>query len=226
MTVRTLFFDLDGTLTDSKPGITACIAHALRELGHAPPPQDQLHWCIGPPLSASFARLLGTEEPALLARAVELYRERFSTVGLFENALYPDVAATLAAFGAGGYRQCVVTSKPQVFARRIVEHFGLAGHLEEVYGSELDGTRGDKGELIAHVLRERKLVAAEVVMIGDREHDVLGAARCGVAVIGAAWGYGGADELRRHGARLIAGGMADLPALVGRAFAAGLPDGA
>jgi phosphoglycolate phosphatase len=219
MTKPTIFFDLDGTLTDSKPGITLCIQHALRELGHAPPPQEELHWCIGPPLSASFARLLDSTEPALLARALALYRERFGSVGLYENALYPAVPDTLAALRAAGYRQCVVTSKPHVYARRIVEHFGLFGAIEEVYGSELDGTRGDKGELIAHVLRERKLAPARAVMIGDREHDVLGAARCGVAMIGAAWGYGGAAELQRHGARLIAAGMADLPGLVEQVFA-------
>lgn len=220
MTTRTIFFDLDGTLTDSKPGITRCIQHALGELGHAVPLPEELHWCIGPPLSASFARLLDSSDPALLARALALYRERFGTVGLFENALYPAVPDALAALRAAGYRQCVVTSKPHVYARRIVEHFGLFGAIDEVYGSELDGTRGDKGELIAHVLRERALTPADVVMIGDREHDVLGAARCGVTVIGAAWGYGGVAELRRHGARLIATGMAELPDLVEQAFAA------
>jgi phosphoglycolate phosphatase len=220
MTARTIFFDLDGTLTDSKPGITRCIQHALGELGHAVPPPEELHWCIGPPLAASFARLLDSSDPALLARALALYRERFGTVGLFENALYPAVPDTLAALCAAGYRQCVVTSKPHVYARRIVEHFGLFGAIDEVYGSELDGTRGDKGELIAHVLRERGLAPADAVMIGDREHDVLGAARCGVTVIGAAWGYGGVAELRRHRARLIAADMAELPGLVELAFTA------
>jgi len=213
-----LFFDLDGTLTDSKPGITRCIQHALISLGHAAPHADELEWCVGPPLKDSFARLLGSDEPALLERALALYRERFSTVGLFENALYPDVPETLRAFQAAGHRQFVVTAKPHVYARRIVEHFGLMGPIEVVYGSELDGTRGDKGELIAHVLALHGFDPARVLMIGDREHDMKGAAACGVAGIGAAWGYGGEAELRHHGARHVAAGMAALPPLVREAF--------
>jgi phosphoglycolate phosphatase len=209
-----LFFDLDGTLTDSKPGITACIRHALHSLGRAAPHADELGWCVGPPLKASFAELLGSQEPALLERALALYRERFGTVGLFENALYPGVLDTLRAFQAAGHRQFVVTAKPHVYARRIAEHFGLMGPIEAVYGSELDGTRGDKGELIAHVLALHGFDPAQVLMIGDREHDMAGAARCGVAGIGAAWGYGGEAELRRHGARHVAAGMEALPGLV------------
>jgi phosphoglycolate phosphatase len=213
-----LFFDLDGTLTDSKPGITRCIQHALTSLGHAAPHADELGWCVGPPLKASFARLLDSDDPALLGRALALYRERFSAVGLFENALYPDVPDTLRIFQEAGYRQFIVTAKPHVYARRIAEHFGLMGPIEEVYGSELDGTRGDKGELIAHVLALHGFDPADVLMIGDREHDMLGAARCGVATIGAAWGYGGIAELERHGARHIASGMQALPALVRASF--------
>jgi len=217
---RTLFFDLDGTLTDSKPGITRCIVHALRGMGREAPPEQDLGWCVGPPLAQSFARLLGSADPATLERALALYRERFGSVGLFENALYPDVQATLEMLAGAGYRQVVVTSKPHVYARRIVEHFGLVGPIEAVYGSELDGTRGDKAELIAHVLQTRALAPSQVLMIGDREHDVRGAARCGVATIGATWGYGGAVELAGHGARLLADRMTALPALVIEAFAA------
>jgi len=225
--MQTLFFDLDGTLTDSKPGITRCIQHALSALGHAAPPADDLAWCVGPPLKASFARLLGSGEPAVLERALALYRERYASVGLFENALYPEVLETLAHLRAAGYRQFVVTAKPWVYAGRIAAHFGLtgpAGPIEAVYGSELDGTRGDKGDLIAHVLQTRGLAPAQVLMIGDREHDMLGAARCGVTAIGATWGYGGADELRRHGARHLAEGMAALPALVRLAYASPAAD--
>lgn len=216
--MHTLFFDLDGTLTDSKPGITRCIRHALTTLGHAAPPEEELGWCVGPPLSASFARLLATDDPALLDRALVLYRERFGTVGMFENTLYPGVADTLRALHAAGFRLFVVTAKPHVYARPIVAHFGLADVFEAVHGSELDGTRGDKGELIAHVLRTHALDPARVLMIGDREHDMAGAARNGVATIGALWGYGGEQELRLHGARQLAPGMEALPALVRGAF--------
>ncbi|HEY4371575.1 MAG TPA: HAD hydrolase-like protein [Burkholderiales bacterium] len=215
----TLFFDLDGTLTDSKPGITRCIQHALERLGHAAPHADELEWCVGPPLKASFARLTGNSDEQLLERAVEHYRERFSTVGLFENALYPQVAETLRALQGEGYRQFVVTAKPHVYARRIVEHFGLMGPIEIVYGSELDGTRGDKADLIAHVLETHALDPNDAVMIGDREHDVLAATACGVSAIGATWGYGGHEELTRHGALHLAGSMAAIPALVRAVFA-------
>jgi len=215
----TLFFDLDGTLTDSKPGITRCIQHALTLLERDAPHADELGWCVGPPLKASFARLLGSDDPALLERALMLYRERFGTIGLFENALYPEVPETLRELQAAGYRQIIVTAKPHVYARRIAEHFGLLGPIEAVYGSELDGTRGDKGELIAHVLQRESIAPAEALMIGDREHDMLGAARCGVKAIGATWGYGGADELSRHGACHLAPRIDALPALVRQVFA-------
>jgi len=214
-----LFFDLDGTLTDSKPGITRCIQHALAALEREAPHADELGWCVGPPLKASFARLLGSEDPVLLERALALYRERFGSIGLFENALYPDVPETLRELRALGYRQFIVTAKPHVYARRIAEHFGLMGPIETVYGSELDGTRGDKGELIAHVLQQEDIAPAEALMIGDREHDMRGAARCGLSAIGATWGYGGADELRRNGARHLAPHMRALPALVRQVFA-------
>ena len=214
-----LFFDLDGTLTDSKPGITRCIRHALNALGQEAPHADELGWCVGPPLKASFARLLGSEDPELLECALALYRERFGSIGMFENALYPDVPETLRELQAAGFRQIIVTAKPHVYARRIAEHFELMGPIETVYGSELDGTRGDKGELIAHVLQRESIAPAEALMIGDREHDMLGAARCGVKAIGATWGYGGADELSRHGACHLAPRIDALPALVRQVFA-------
>lgn len=216
--MKTLFFDLDGTLTDSKPGITRSIQHALTAMGLTPPPVEELEWCVGPPLPASLAKLLATDDPARAQQALLHYRERFSTVGLFENALYPDVIETLAGFRQAGYRQFIVTSKPHVYARRIAEHFGLLDAIEIVYGAELDGTRGDKGDLIAHVMQEHAFDPKEVLMIGDREHDMRGAGRHGIATIGAMWGYGGEAELRAHGAHHLASGMRELPALVRRVF--------
>jgi phosphoglycolate phosphatase len=211
---RAVFFDLDGTLTDPKPGITECIRHALRGLGRTPPPADELLWCIGPPLSGSFARLLETDDAATLAGALALYRERFATVGLFENALYPGISDAVAAVRAGGFATFVVTSKPHVYATRIAEHFGLAPLFERVYGSELDLTRVDKTELIAHALSEEKLDPRHVVMIGDREHDLIGAKRCGVRTIGVMYGYGTEDELRAHAPDAIARVPHEIPALV------------
>jgi phosphoglycolate phosphatase len=209
-----VFFDLDGTLTDPKPGITECIRHALGGLGHAVPPADDLLWCIGPPLPKTFATLLATQDSTLVARAMALYRERFGTIGLFENALYPGIPEAVAAVRDAGFATYVMTSKPHVYATRIVEHFGLTTLFDNVYGSELDGTRVEKSDLIAYALAQERLDPARVVMIGDREHDAIGARRNGVRVIGVTYGYGTEAELRRHGAALIATTPASIPALV------------
>ena len=211
---RAVFFDLDGTLTDPKPGITECIRHALRGLGRTPPPTDELLWCIGPPLPGSFARLLDTTDETMLARALALYRERFGTVGLFENAVYPGISEALLAVRAAGFATFVMTSKPHVYATRIVAHFDLARRFERVYGSELDGTRVEKADLIAHALAQEALDPAHVVMIGDREHDMIGARRCGVRAIGVTYGYGSEAELRAHEPGAIAHTPSAIPALV------------
>ena len=211
---RAVFFDLDGTLTDPKPGITACIRYALTGLGRAAPAPDELLWCIGPPLSQSLATLLGTDDAAVIARGLALYRERFGDVGLFENALYPGIPDAVAAVRQAGYAAYVMTSKPHVYASRIVQHFGLTPLFDRVYGSELDGTRVDKTELIAYALAAERLDPARVVMIGDREHDAIGARRNDVRVIGVTYGYGTERELRAHGAEAIAHAPGAIPALV------------
>jgi len=201
---RAILFDLDGTLTDPKPGITTCIQYAMRELGHEVPHTDDLHWCIGPPLRGAFAKVLNTTDEAVIDRALALYRERFGTIGLFENTLYEEIPGTLQTLRALGYRTLVATSKASVYAERIVKHFGLAGLFDKVYGSELNGIRSDKGELIAYVMLTENLLPAEVLMIGDREHDVIGAKKNGVPCIGVVYGYGTEEELRSGGALSIA----------------------
>jgi len=201
MNDRAVFFDLDGTLTDPKPGITRCIQHAMVGLGRTPPEADDLHWCIGPPLRGSFARLLDTSDGALLDRALALYRDRFGTIG---RAL--------------GYRTFVVTAKPEIFAVRIIEHFSLAGLFERVHGSELDGRRTDKGDLIAHVLAQERLEPSRVVMVGDREHDAIGAARCAVRCVGVSYGYGTEAELRAQGVTALARSPRDILSLVEALF--------
>jgi len=214
VTTRAVLFDLDGTLTDPKPGITECIRHALGGLGRTPPPAEELLWCIGPPLSASFATLLETTDDALIARSLALYRERFGTVGLYENAVYPGIPEAVAAVRAAGFATFVATSKPHVYARRIVEHFRLDTLFDGVYGSEMDGTRVEKADLIAYALAEERLAPGRVLMIGDRQHDMIGARRCGVRAIGVSYGYGSEAELRAHGAEAIAPAPAAIPALV------------
>jgi phosphoglycolate phosphatase len=217
--VNAVFFDLDGTLTDPKPGITQCIAHALTGLGRTPPALDELRWCIGPPLRESFARLLDTTDEVKLDRAIALYRERFGTVGMFENAVYPGVPEAVAVVRAAGFATFVATSKPRVYATQIVAHFRLAPLFDGIYGSELDGTRVDKGDLIAYALADRKLAPARVVMIGDREHDLIGAKRCGVRAIGVTYGYGSEAELRAQGPEAIAHVPDVIPSLVAALFA-------
>ncbi|MCP3389137.1 HAD family hydrolase [Bradyrhizobium sp. CCGB12] len=199
--MRTIYFDLDGTLTDPKPGITGSIQYALKKLGQPVPSQDELTWCIGPPLHASLKRLVGTGE--LADQALLLYRERFSEVGLFENTPYQGIHDTLAAVVATGARMFVATSKPAVYATRIVDHFGLKPYFERVFGSELDGTRVDKRDLLRYALDEAKVDPQHAIMIGDRSHDVVGARTNGMTAIGVLYGYGSEAELRDAGAHHI-----------------------
>lgn len=192
---KTVFLDLDGTLTDSRPGITRSVIHALESLGMTAPDPDDLDWLIGPPLIDSFARL-GTPDPQA---ALRIYRERYASVGLFENRVYDGIPEALAALG-GRYRLCLATAKPRVYATRITAHFGLDGYLAAEFGPELDGTRGDKGVLLAHALETLDVSADICVMIGDRHHDIDAANAVGMASVGVTWGFGGAGELNRAGA--------------------------
>src|SRR5262249_2747437 len=175
-----VFFDLDGTLTDPLPRISRSFQHAMQALGRPVPEVDDLRSCIGPPIRPSFARLLDSTSDDLVDAAIALYRERYAAIGMYANSVYPGIPEVVTAVRASGYRTFVVTSKLHVFATRIVEHFSLASLFDRIYGSELDGTRVDKGELIAYALAEEQLGPSDVVMVGDREHDVIGAVKCGV----------------------------------------------
>jgi phosphoglycolate phosphatase len=199
--MATIFFDLDGTLTNPKPGITRSIQYALERLSLAVPSEDELTWCIGPPLHASLKKLTGTD--ALADQALLLYRERFSDIGLFENEAYSGIIDTLTTIAATNQRLFVATSKPAVYARRIVDHFGLKPYFERVFGSELDGTRVDKRDLLRYALAETKVDASRAIMIGDRSHDVVGARTNGMTAIGVLYGYGSEAELRDAGAHHI-----------------------
>jgi len=214
MALDAVFFDLDGTLTDSKVGITRSIQYAMTKMERAAPAAHELYSYIGPPLRGTFAALLGSSDDDVLDRAVSFYRERFGTIGLFENALYPSIPEVLAAVRALGCRIYVVTSKPVGFAERIVEHFGLSCLFAGVYGSQLDGSQTDKAELIAHALSVENLAASRVVMVGDRWHDMVGARSCDVYPLGVSYGYGTEDELRDHGAAAIADSPASIPPLI------------
>jgi phosphoglycolate phosphatase len=205
-----LFFDLDGTLTDPAVGITACLQHAVARLGGQPLPAHALTRFIGPPLRSTFCELLSTADPTLLDAAIAHYRDRFADVGMFENAVYADVPAGLAALRVDGHRLWVVTSKPEVYARTIVSHFGLDHQFAAVYGSELSGARTDKADLIRHVLEREQLTREAVWMIGDRAHDVIGGRRNGVRTLAVLWGYGTEEELRAAGPDAMAVSMDDV----------------
>jgi phosphoglycolate phosphatase len=197
-----IFFDLDGTLTDPKIGITRSIQYALGKLDHHTiPTEDELTWCIGPPLRASFAKLLGGEDSA--DQALSFYRERFSDVGLYENGVYAGIAETLVELNRSGHRLFVATSKPRIFAERIIDHFGLRDHFVRVFGSELDGTRVDKSDLLAYALQETSIDPARALMIGDRSHDIVGARNNGMGAVGVLYGYGSREELVAAGARHV-----------------------
>jgi phosphoglycolate phosphatase len=186
-------FDLDGTLTDPKMGFTRSLQYALDKLGRPVPEADELTWMIGPTIFESFTELLGRADQ--VQDAVRFYRERYGTIGLFENEVYAGIPALLQHLQEKGVRLYVATSKLQVFARRILDHFELSRFFIEIYGSELDNRNADKRDLIRHILDRQHFDPAGAVMIGDRKHDAIGAKVNGLASIGVTWGYGSRQEL-------------------------------
>ena len=198
MTKFTLFFDLDGTLTDPQEGITGCIRFAMQQLRTEAPAQDQLTWCIGPPLRQSFVELVGEHRADA---AVEFYRQRFATIGLYENELYPEIPQVLHELRSRGHSLYVASSKPRVFVERILQHFDLDQYFCAIYGSELDGRLQDKGELLKFALADQKLQSSDCIMIGDRYHDALGAANSGMDFIGVLYGFGSVEEFSANGFR-------------------------
>jgi len=185
-------------LTDPKEGITRCMQYALGKLERPTPTADALVAYIGPPLQHTFAQLLATDDNVLVDQAVAYYRERFASEGMYENAVYPGVAAMLAELKRAGLRLFLATSKPHVFAEQIVAHFGLACYFDGVYGAELDGRLSDKAELIAEILRAEQLDAATTLMVGDRLHDIVGGKHNGVSTAAVTFGYGSRAELEAH----------------------------
>jgi phosphoglycolate phosphatase len=197
-----ILWDLDGTLTDPQEGIIGCIQYALRETGRPVPEHAELLWAIGPPLEKSFAKLDPAATKEQIWEMITKYRERFAPTGIFENAVFfgiPDLLTRVSK----EYRCVLATSKPHVFATRIIEHFKLGGSIGAVYGSELDGTRNEKGELIAYVLEQEGVQPQDAIMIGDRLHDISGAKKNGVFAVGVLWGYGSREELEEAGADKI-----------------------
>jgi len=211
MQIENILFDLDGTLTDPKIGITRCIQYALRKLGFPVPPASDLLWCIGPPLKDSLAKLLASDA-GLADTALALYRERFNRVGKFENETYAGVPEMLQSLTGQHLNLFVATSKPYVYANEIVAHFDLRRFFKRVYGSELNGELTDKSELIFHILGSEKVAAGNTLMVGDRSYDMVGAKKQGLCCIGVTYGYGTKEELIEAGADFIADSPQEVPA--------------
>lgn len=191
----TVLLDLDGTLSDNYPGISRSIVYALERLGAAPPGEDMLRSCVGPPLRESFARLVPGLDRAGVEVAMEHYRDRYRDLGWCENLPYEGVGEALVTLAKRAAAVYVCTSKPEVFATRIVAHFGFDAHVKRVYGVDLDGRLDDKRALLAHVIAQEGLDAAQSIMVGDRHHDLRAAIANRTRCVGVLWGYGSAEEL-------------------------------
>lgn len=211
-----ILFDLDGTLTDPKEGITKCVQYALRKLGIDEPDLANLIHFIGPPLMKSFQECYNLS-PEDASKAVCYYRERFVEVGMFENAVYPGVPEMLDRMKALGKELVVATSKPTVYSVTILEHFGLSQYFSKIIGSNLDGTRVEKAEVIEFALSEiGEYEKDRVIMVGDRKHDIAGAAQNGLASVAVTFGYGSMDELTQAKPTYIASSIAELTAIISR----------
>ena len=202
-----ILFDLDGTLTDPKLGITSCVQYALEKFGIEEPDRDKLEPFIGPPLLDSLRDFYGFDDEKA-QQAIVYYRERFSTIGLFENEVYPGIPQMLEKLQRAGRHLAVASSKPTVFVTRILEHFGILRYFEVIVGSELDGTRVKKEEVVEEALRQLLQDAVvekrrDIVMVGDRKYDIEGAKAHGTASIGVAYGYAAEGELEEAGADVI-----------------------
>ena len=216
MSDLTVLFDLDGTLTDSRAGITACLRHALGKVGRACPDDDALATYIGPPLRGTLSTLLDTRDPALIETALAYYRARYDDVGLFENRVYDGVPEMLDATARLARSMFVTTAKTLHAAVRIVGHFELARHFAGVYGAEPGGRFDAKTDLVAHLIESGVIQAETSVMVGDRASDILAAKINGVRSIGARWGYGDAGELAGAGADLLCDQPRELAACLSR----------
>jgi len=204
-------FDLDGTLIDSEPGITACIRHALGKLD-VPVPADLRPW-IGPPLRHSFAPLLG-DDAVRVETAVDYYHERFAVLGWREHAVYPGVAAAIERLQAAGHRLAVVTSKPVRHAAPILESLSFGKAFEKLYGPDPSSAHCEKATMIAAALADFGAAPDTAAMIGDRCYDIEGAVANGVAGIGVLWGFGSREELQQAGAQALASDPAHLADLL------------
>jgi len=214
VSARAVLLDLDGTLSDSRPGIVACFGHTLRTLGHDPDSAGDLTWAVGPPIAVSLRRLLAQYGDDSVDAALTIYREQYSATAIYECSVYPGVVAMLTRLRDAGPVMCIATSKRRDFADRVIDFLGLRGFVRGVYGAEPGGGLDRKQDLLAHILAIEHFEAASCVMLGDRLHDMEAAKANAIRSIGALWGYGGREELELAGANAIAITPADVVPLV------------
>lgn len=204
------FFDLDGTLTDPAEGITNSIAYALDYLNIEYPSKESLVRHIGPPLKYTFTVDYGLDEETA-ALAVKKYRERFSEIGIFENRLFDGIHELLSELKKNSKKIYLATTKPRPFAEKILEHYGIIEYLDIVSGSEFNGERSEKDEVIDHICELAGLTdRSTCVMIGDRKYDIEGAHKCGMPCIAVLFGYGSIEEFNEYGADFVVGSVEEL----------------
>ena len=205
-----ILFDLDGTLTDPAEGITKCIAYALEAKGIITSDLDSLKPLIGPPLKDTFMHSYGFEEQEALA-CVDKYRERFAMQGLYENMLFDGVPELLQRLKSKDYKVYLATSKPEIFARRILQHFAIDQYFDFAGGSALDDSRPTKTSVIQYVMENARLTSPhDCIMIGDRKHDLIGARETNMDAIAVLYGYGSQAELEQESPAYLLHSVADL----------------
>ena len=205
-----ILFDLDGTLTDSREGIARCYQHALVELGCPAPAVSALTKYVGPPLASCFQKLLQTDDPITIERAVMSYRRRFEERGMFENELYPGIRDALEVLSDSSHQLYVVTAKPRAYANTILKHFGIDRFFQAVYGPDFGQRYFTKGSLVETALKLSGIAAQAACLIGDRADDIAAATDNRLRAIGVTWGYGGREELTLAGADALVGSAIEL----------------
>ncbi len=198
--MKTILFDLDGTLTDSGEGVINCAKLALQTLGVPVPDDKAMRSFVGPPLRDSFIRAGVKPEDA--EKAIEIYRSRYVPIGIFENVPYPGIRAILGALKEAGHYLCVATSKPEEMAVTVLKKFGLADYFDLICGATMDASRATKDAVIGYLL-EKVPNQTDIIMVGDTEYDVLGAAQFQIPTIGVSWGYGTVERMVAAGASAI-----------------------
>ena len=209
-----VLLDLDGTLADSRAGIEGCFRHMLAELGHDPAVAGDLAWAVGPPIAVSIGTVLETYRDDRVDLGLTIYRERYTTVAIYDCAVFPGIPETLAALQEADRALCVATSKRRDFADRVVDYLDLRRYLPKVYGAVAGGGLDDKKDLLDEILRIEGYDSASTTMVGDRLHDIHAARANGIRSIGVLWGYGGEAELRAADADVLVATPAELLKLV------------